>query len=70
MRTEEITIDVKAKGLDKVTQQLQDLHDTMSTPQVLIRNCENCVFNIHPSQTTIITGDDEEEGESDETPNG
>ena len=61
MRSEEITIDVKARGLDKVTQQMQDLHDAMSTPQVLIRNCENCTFNIHPSQMIITNGDEEEE---------
>lgn len=60
-KNNEITIDVKTNGLDKLTQQMEALSDAMRNPQVVVRNCEHCEINIHPSQTVIITGPDESE---------
>lgn len=65
-RREEITIEVRTKGIDKAREQIQELSDAMNTPQFTIRNCECCTFNIYPSQTWIIDGDDDEEEESEE----
>lgn len=58
----EVVLEVKAEGVDKVTRQLQDLKDALNTPQFEIRNCENCTFNVYPSQTVIIEENDEPGG--------
>lgn len=60
-RREEITIEVRTKGIDKAREQIQELSDAMNTPQFTIRNCERCTFNIYPSQTWIVDRDEEEE---------
>ena len=65
-RREEITIEVRTKGIDKAREQIQELSDAMNTPQFTIRNCESCTFNIYPSQKWIIDRDDDEEEESEE----
>lgn len=65
-RREEITLEIRTKGIDKAREQIQELSDAMNTPQFTIRNCESCTFNIYPSQTWIIDRDDDEEEESEE----
>ena len=48
----DMTIEVKTEGLEEATEQIEDLSDALNCfpPQVQIRNCRDCVFNIYPSQ--------------------
>ncbi len=59
MNNDQITIDVKAEGIEEVTEELQSLSDAVGAfpANVMIRNCKNCTFNIYPGQTMIMDAD-------------
>lgn len=61
-----IEIEVATKGVEEATTELQDLTDALSNmpTQVVVRNCRDCVINIHPSQM-VVTGGDQNEDRAD-----
>lgn len=54
----ELTIDVKANtdGLDEAIDKVGELSELIAdmAPQVSIRNCRGCTFNIYPSRTVFM----------------
>ena len=64
MRKEKMEIEVEMPGLDEGIEKIEALSDVMSgfPGQVSISRCENCEFNIYPSQVQSI-----EYGERSET---
>ena len=60
----EIEIECETKGFEEAAEKVETLASAYDSfpPQVSVRNCRDCVINIHPSQTKIITiGDEEDE---------
>ena len=59
-------IECETKGFEEATEKVETLASAYDSfpPQVSVRNCRDCVINIHPSQTKIITVGDEEEDEA------
>lgn len=53
MRTEDMTIEVKAEGFDELQEQANDLADTlgdaaeMLADKVVVRNNRDCVINVY-----------------------
>lgn len=61
-----ILIQAKTEGFEEATQKVEALADAYDgfPAQVTIRNCNNCTFNIYPSQTKLLEyngGEDEPE---------
>lgn len=58
-----IEIECETKGFEEAAEKVETLASAYDSfpPQVSVRNCHDCVINIHPSQTKIITIGDEEE---------
>lgn len=56
MRKEKMEIEVEMPGLDEGIEKIETLSDVMSgfPGQVSISRCENCEFNIYPSQVQSI----------------
>ena len=54
MREDTIKINVEAEGINETTEKLEALVDVMDgfSPQITIKNCRDCIFNIYPSQTS------------------
>lgn len=51
-RNDKITIDVEAKGLEELTEQVEDLRDAISTaPRVLIKNPRDCTITVNEAET-------------------
>lgn len=62
MKTDKIELEIETKGFEEATDKLQEMTDAMNNmpSQVVIRNCRDCVINVHPSQTIMVDfGDDE-----------
>ena len=60
-----IGIECETKGFEEATEKVEVLASAYDSfpPQVTVRNCRDCVVNIHPSQTKIIIfKDDDMEG--------
>lgn len=71
MLNDKNTIELKCKteGFDDATKEVEALVDAFNEfpPQVVIRNCTDCEINVYPSQTKIIsTNDDGNDYEADE----
>ena len=51
----EVGVDVDASGLDDAIEKAGELSELTAdmAPQVSIRNCRNCTFNIYSSRTTL-----------------
>ena len=66
MREDTIKINVEAEGIDETTEKMEALVDVMDgfPPQIMIKNCRDCAFNIYPSQTKMVeqTIEDEQDG--------
>ena len=62
-----IEIECETVGFDEAAEKVEALADACDgfPAQVTVRNCRDCVINIHPSQTKIITIGDEEDEECD-----
>lgn len=60
-----IKIECETVGFEEATEKVETLASAYDSfpPQVTVRNCRDCVINIHPSQTKIITAGDEEDEE-------
>lgn len=58
-----VAIDVEVNGADEAVEKIDALADAMQNfqPQVVIRNCRDCEFEIYPSQTRFIS-----KGETDD----
>lgn len=56
-----INIEVKADGIEEVTEKVQQLSDAVAAfpAQVMIKNCRDCTFNIYPGQTMFVGDKDE-----------
>lgn len=58
------TIEIKCKtdGFEDATEEVEALADAFNEfpPQVTIRNCRDCEINVYPSQTKIISTNDDE----------
>lgn len=72
MRTDKLELEVEAKGLDAIKEEVDDLSDAINsfTSQVVIRGARDCVFNIYPNQTLfhygkVEGGEDLKEDEDD-----
>ena len=67
MKTDKIELEIETKGFEEATDKLQKMTDAMSNmpSQVVIRNCRDCVINVHPSQTIIGNFDDDEGNEEE-----
>lgn len=66
MKTDKVELEVETKGFEEATDKLQEMTDAMNNmpSQVAIRNCRDCVINVHPSQIIMGDfGDDEGDGE-------
>lgn len=55
MMKEKMSIDVEMNGVDETIEKLNTLRSSFGT-QVMISGARDCTFNIHPSQTTFISG--------------
>ena len=57
MKTDKVELEIETKGFEEATDKLQEMTDAMNNmpSQVVIRNCRDCVINVHPSQN--IMGD-------------
>ena len=51
----EVGIDVETSSLDEAVDKIGELSELTAdmAPQVSIRNCCNCTFNIYPSRTVV-----------------
>lgn len=58
-----VLITCETKGFDEATDKVEALAEAYDAfpAQVQIKGCRDCTFNIHPSQTKIISVDDDEE---------
>lgn len=68
MRKGTIEIECKTSGFEDATDRVEALANAYDgfPAQVNIRNCHDCVFNIHPSQAQFYNaGGDEEEDEEE-----
>lgn len=70
MKEDTIKINVEAEGIDETTEKMEALVDVMDgfPPQVTIKNCKDCTFNIYPSQTRFVdnmTGVEQDEKKTD-----
>lgn len=70
MREDTLKINVEAEGIDETTEKMEALVDVMDgfPPQVTIKNCRDCTFNIYPSQTRFVdnaTGVERDEKKTD-----
>ena len=54
-----IEINVETKGFEEATEQIETLAEAYDgfPAQVVIKNCRNCTFNIHPSQIQMKEGE-------------
>jgi len=62
MKRDKLELEIETKGFEEATDKLQNMTDAMSNmpSQVVIRNCRDCVINVHPSQNIMGDfGDDE-----------
>lgn len=61
----EVDIDVNTEQVEEATEKVDAFVDALSKtpPQVTIRGCRDCVFNIHPSQMMMYGGTDDDEEE-------
>ena len=59
----EVDIDVNTEQVEEATEKVDAFVDVLSKapPQVTIRGCRDCVFNIHPSQMMMYGGTDDDE---------
>ena len=60
----EVDIDVNTEQVEEATEKVDAFVDALSKtpPQVTIRGCRDCVFNIHPSQMMMFReGADDDE---------
>ena len=56
------TLRVETEGMEEATEQIEALADAYDgfPAQVTIKNCRNCTFNIYPSQTRFVEGNETE----------
>ena len=56
MKEDTYKINIEAEGIDETTEKMEALVDVMDgfPPQVTIKNCRDCTFNIYPSQTRFV----------------
>lgn len=57
-----IKITCETEGFDEATEKVEALAEAYDgfPSNVVIKGCKNCTFNIYPSQTQIISTDDDE----------
>lgn len=53
-----VGIDVDTSQVEKAIDEIGELSESVAdvAPQVTIRNCDNCTFNIYPSRTVVHEG--------------
>lgn len=58
-----VLITCETKGFDEAIDKVEALADAYDSfpPQVQIKNCRDCTIYVYPSQTKIISVDDDEE---------
>lgn len=58
-----VLIECETRGFDEATQEVEALAEAYEgfPAQVQIKGCRDCTFYIYPSQTKIISVDDDEE---------
>ena len=54
-----IKLKIETEGMDDLAEKVDELNDAFNefNSQVIIKRCENCTFNIYPSQTKICSVD-------------
>ena len=67
MKTDEILIECKTKGLEEAKEQVDELVEAYDgfPAQVQIKHCHDCTINIYPSQTKMIEYGTEEKRTDD-----
>lgn len=69
MRMEDMKIKVTAEteGIDEATDEIHELSDALMEfpPNVMIKNCNYCTFNIYPSQTQFVESKAMDEPQTD-----
>ena len=61
-----IKVTAETEGIDEATDEIHELSDALMEfpPNVMIKNCNYCTFNIHPSQTQFVESKFEDEPET------
>jgi len=53
-------INIETEGFEEATEKIETLAEVYDgfPAQVTIKNCHHCTFNIYPSQTRFVDGND------------
>lgn len=62
-----IKVTAETEGIDEARDEIHELSDALMEfpPNVMIKNCNYCTFNIYPSQTQFVESKVEDEPQTD-----